>query len=93
MSRKIGAGHLSAMARLGLRELREAVNPSKESVAREELGLFGTLTPGEIEKQKELAEQSETLTEEKDSRLRELHSLMSQPPIRPPPSQSNDLTR
>ncbi len=46
--RKIGAGHLAAMARLGLKELRNAVNPSRESVADTEIGLFGTLTQGEI---------------------------------------------
>ena len=45
---KIGAGHLSAMGRLGLRELRNAMNPSRESVADQELGLYGTRTPGEV---------------------------------------------
>lgn len=45
---KIGEGHLEAMARLGLKELRNAVNPSRESVADTEIGLFGTLTQGEI---------------------------------------------
>ncbi len=46
--RKIGDGHLSAMARLGLKELRNALNPSRESVADTEIGLYGTLTQGEI---------------------------------------------
>ena len=45
---KIGEGHASAMLRLGLEELRNAVNPSKESVADSELGLYGTQTQGEI---------------------------------------------
>src|SRR5271168_516 len=48
MDRKIGEGHLSAMARLGLKELRNALNPSKESVADTEIGLYGTATQGEI---------------------------------------------
>jgi hypothetical protein len=45
---KIGAGHASAMLRLGLKELRNAANPSRESVADSELGLVGTQTQGEI---------------------------------------------
>jgi len=81
---KIGAGHASAMLRLGLKELREAVNPSKESVAREELGLYGTLTPGEIAAQKENQE---------TSILNEIHDLMSNPPRQQKEPPSNDLTR
>jgi hypothetical protein len=46
--RKIGEGHVAAMARLGLKELRNAFNPSRESVADTELGLVGTQTQGEI---------------------------------------------
>jgi hypothetical protein len=45
---KFGAGHVSAMGRLGLKELRNAFNPSKESVADTEIGLYGTLTQGEV---------------------------------------------
>jgi hypothetical protein len=45
---KIGEGHLAAMGRLGLKELRNALNPSKESVADTEMGLVGTATQGEI---------------------------------------------
>ena len=48
MARKIGEGHLAAMARLGLKELRNALNPSRESVADSEIGLYGTATQGEI---------------------------------------------
>ncbi len=48
MEGKIGEGHLSAMARLGLKELRNAMNPSRESVADAEMGLYGTATQGEI---------------------------------------------
>jgi hypothetical protein len=48
MVRKIGEGHAAAMFRLGLKELRNAINPSRGSVADQELGLFGTETQGEI---------------------------------------------
>ena len=50
---KIGAGHTAAMARLGLKELRNAANPSRESVAADEIGLYGTLTQGEIAEARE----------------------------------------
>jgi hypothetical protein len=46
--RKFGAGHAAAMARLGLKELRNALNPSRESAADNEIGLYGTQTQGEI---------------------------------------------
>jgi hypothetical protein len=46
--RKFGTGHFGAMARLGLKELRNAANPSRESAADSEIGLYGTLTQGEI---------------------------------------------
>jgi hypothetical protein len=46
--RKIGAGHAAAMARLGLKELRNLANPSRESMADSEIGLYGTQTQGEI---------------------------------------------
>lgn len=46
--RKFGDGHLAAMLRLGLKELRNALNPSRESVADTEIGLYGTATQGEI---------------------------------------------
>lgn len=45
---KIGEGHLQAMVRLGMKELRNAVNPSRESVADNEVGLFLSQTQGEI---------------------------------------------
>lgn len=48
MKRKIGKGHAGAMFRLGLKELRNALNPSRESVADQEIGVYGTLTQGEI---------------------------------------------
>jgi len=37
-----------AGSELGLRELRNAANPSRESVADAEFGLYGTATQGEI---------------------------------------------
>jgi hypothetical protein len=46
--KKIGAGHAAAMWRLGLKELRNAANPSRESVADSEIGVYGTQTQGEI---------------------------------------------
>ena len=46
--RKIGDGHAAAMLRLGLKELRNAFNPSPQSVADTEIGLYGTQTQGEI---------------------------------------------
>src|SRR5437867_4388259 len=48
MDRKIGEGHAGAMFRLGLKELRNALNPSRESIADNEIGLYGSLTQGEI---------------------------------------------
>jgi hypothetical protein len=46
--RKIGEGHAQAMLRLGMKELRNAANPSRESIADTEVGLYGTQTQGEI---------------------------------------------
>jgi hypothetical protein len=48
MSRKIGEGHAAAMFRLGLKELRNAINPSRDSIADNEIGLVGSATQGEI---------------------------------------------
>jgi len=45
---KFGEGHVAAMGRLGLKELRNAFTPSRESVADTEIGLYGTQTQGEI---------------------------------------------
>src|SRR3954469_1911125 len=45
---KIGEGHAEAMFRLGLKELRNAISPSRESVAADEIGIYGTATQGEI---------------------------------------------
>jgi hypothetical protein len=45
---KFGAGHVAAMGRLGLAELRNAANPSRDSVADKDVGLYGSQTQGEI---------------------------------------------
>jgi hypothetical protein len=45
---KFGEGHAAAMFRLGFKELRNALNPSRESAADSEIGLYGTQTQGEI---------------------------------------------
>lgn len=48
-NQKIGSGHAGAMARLGLRELREAFNPSGNTIAQPPVyGLYGEITPGEV---------------------------------------------
>jgi hypothetical protein len=57
MQQKIGEGHAEAMLRLGLKELRNALNPSKESVADSEIGLFGTKTQGEIAESRDYREE------------------------------------
>jgi hypothetical protein len=55
---KIGEGHLAAMGRLGLTELRNAFNPSRESVADSEVGLYGTATQGEIAQARDHGEET-----------------------------------
>jgi hypothetical protein len=45
---KIGEGSIAAMGRLGLKELRNAINPSRDSVADSELGMYGSATQSEI---------------------------------------------
>ena len=47
-TRTIGDGHAAAMARLGLRELRELGNPGGNMAQPSEYGLYGTMTPGEV---------------------------------------------
>ncbi len=47
-STKIGAGHAAAMARQGLRELRAAVYPESNVAQHPEMGVYGSLTPGEV---------------------------------------------
>ena len=45
---KIGAGHASAMLRLGLRELRGSLYPESNVAQPAELGVYGTATPHEV---------------------------------------------
>jgi hypothetical protein len=45
---KIGEGHLSAMARLGLKEVRGAMYTGSNVAQPSEYGIFGTKTPGEV---------------------------------------------
>ena len=46
---KIGAGHMAAMGRAGLKELAQALQAFPDSVRTvEEPGLYGNLTPQEI---------------------------------------------
>jgi hypothetical protein len=45
---KIGEGHLAAMFRQGLRELRAAFYPESNVAQPGEYGLYGTRTPGEV---------------------------------------------
>lgn len=57
--RKIGEGHAAGMLRQGLAELRNAFNPSKESVAAEtDLGLYGAATQGEIAQARDHGEET-----------------------------------
>jgi hypothetical protein len=45
---KIGEGHLSAMGRQGLRELRAAMYTESNVAQPAEYGIYGTKTPGEV---------------------------------------------
>ncbi|HEY4310169.1 MAG TPA: hypothetical protein VGN12_12020 [Pirellulales bacterium] len=47
-SEKFGEGHLKAMGRQGLNELRAAVYTGSNIAQQPEYGLYGTPTPGEI---------------------------------------------
>jgi hypothetical protein len=58
---KIGEGSLAAMGRLGLKELRNAFNPSRESVADSELGMYGTATQTDINAERGTAPERLTL--------------------------------
>ena len=45
---KIGEGHLSALGRQGIRELRAAMYPESNVAQPAEYGIYGTKTPGEV---------------------------------------------
>jgi len=61
---KIGAGHVSAMGRQGLRELRAALYPDSNVAQHPEYGLYGTLTPGEIAADRKSTEIEQTPDQE-----------------------------
>ena len=71
-SPKIGAGHASAMLRLGFRELRNAANPSRDSIADTEMGLYGTRTPGEVAEIRNPETKSQTYEQERTTTTPEL---------------------
>lgn len=45
---KFGEGHVAAMARLGLKELRAAAYPESNIAQNNEVGLYGSPTQGEV---------------------------------------------
>jgi hypothetical protein len=47
---KVGAGHLKAMARQGLKEIRGALYAHSNVAQPTEYGMFGTATPGEVDR-------------------------------------------
>lgn len=49
---KIGTGHVSAMFRQGLSELRAAMYPDSNVAQPPQYGLYGTKTPGEVMEEK-----------------------------------------
>ncbi len=49
---KIGAGHVSAMGRQGLNELRGALYPESNVAQPTEMGAYGTATPVEVTKER-----------------------------------------
>jgi hypothetical protein len=55
---KIGAGHASAMFRLGLAELRAAVAFSESNIIQPSpYGIYGTKTPGEVQEERQSSSQ------------------------------------
>lgn len=84
--RKIGEGHASAFFRQGLRELRAALYPDSNVAQPPELGLYGTLTPGEIA---EARRSTPALEEEKaDSPLQQ---SLRQAETRTPERETRDM--
>lgn len=50
---KIGAGHLKAMGRQGLAELRGAMYADSNVAQPTQYGIYGTSTPGEVQDDRE----------------------------------------
>lgn len=66
MAGKIGAGHASAMGRLGMRELRELGWFQNSNVAQPpEMGLYGTKTSGEIAAERDAQTMGHDSTEDR----------------------------
>jgi hypothetical protein len=98
--KKIGAGSLQAMGRLGLQELRNALHAQSNVAASTEKGMYGTALPSEVQEQRS----AETVHENADgpisdpstgqansSRpLRGLDSLRESPAPRPPAPPGRD---
>ena len=86
---KIGAGHASAMWRQGLAELRDAMYPDSNVAQPAHYGIYGTVTPGEAQKEREadlMPSHSEpanaAIAEQAD--LREQQHDTREPPSREP---------
>lgn len=77
MSGKIGEGHAEAMLRQGIRELRGSMYTGSNVAQQPEYGLYGTLTPGEIQdSRRESPDSTPALEEEKaDSPLQQSMKL------------------
>lgn len=89
---KWGAGSLAAAGRQGIKELRAAVFPESNIAREAEMGMYGTLTPGEVAEQKRDDPVSPEIAEgDKHSvlgeRMNELHSGRGghEPPPPEPP--------
>ena len=70
MSGKIGEGHLEAMARVGLNEIRATVYPGS-NITQTDLGVFGNATPGEIGEARNSREEPVKEEEKGDSPLQQ----------------------
>jgi hypothetical protein len=73
---KIGAGHASAMARLGLAELRAAFAVSDSNIVQPSpYGIYGTKTPGEVQEERNSSARDggDYPPSERDARLESTH--------------------
>jgi hypothetical protein len=65
---KVGEGHVAAMARQGLDELRNAFYPESNVAQQQaEYGVYGTLTPGEVAEARRPDADARDLEEEKSA--------------------------
>lgn len=85
---KMGSGHIGAMGRQGLRELRAAMYPESNVAQQAEYGLYGTKTPGEVAESRR--DEGHDLEDEKatnsamDSRMQAMDARMPEPDRSPP---------